>query len=188
MTRSTLLVITLFYISTAFGQSYPKITFSGDPETKETIVMTTCSASISRYEDPLYVVDGIVAEGLRELDPESIERITILKNVSATAVYGCRGRFGVILITTKKVKQKEEEETVQVEKPKVYPNPTRGDIRVEGDITGYELFDSSGDLVLQNSATSSVHANFEISSFLSKSKSDIFFLRIGDEVIRIKKI
>ncbi|MDR2121043.1 MAG: TonB-dependent receptor [Tannerella sp.] len=61
--------------------------------------------SLKATNDPLYVVDGIpIVVGLDELSGSDIESIDILKDASATAIYGSRGANGVILITTKKGK------------------------------------------------------------------------------------
>ncbi|MBE8714419.1 SusC/RagA family TonB-linked outer membrane protein [Sphingobacterium hungaricum] len=51
---------------------------------------------------PLIVVDGVQGRDLNAFDPEDISTLTILKDASATAVYGAQGANGVILITTKK--------------------------------------------------------------------------------------
>lgn len=55
---------------------------------------------------PLYVVDGIplTAGSLADINPNDIESMEILKDASATAIYGSRGANGVVLITTKKGK------------------------------------------------------------------------------------
>jgi TonB-linked SusC/RagA family outer membrane protein len=52
--------------------------------------------------NPLYVVDGQFMDNIRSLNPADIERIEVLKDASATAIYGSRGSNGVILITTKR--------------------------------------------------------------------------------------
>ena len=58
--------------------------------------------SISKSNDPLYVVDGLVREsGLDGLNPEDIRSMQVLKDASSTAIYGSRGSNGVVLITTK---------------------------------------------------------------------------------------
>ena len=67
--------------------------------------------SVNASNDPLYVVDGVpltVGGGtsagrnpLNFLNPQDIENITVLKDASATAIYGSRGANGVILITTR---------------------------------------------------------------------------------------
>jgi len=61
------------------------------------------TTSINKSSDPLYVVDGIVStEGLFGLNPSDIQSMEILKDASATAIYGSRGANGVVLVTTKR--------------------------------------------------------------------------------------
>src|SRR5205823_4796940 len=57
--------------------------------------------SIKAGNDPLYVVDGIPAAGVSDLNPNDIASIEVLKDASATAIYGSRGANGVVLITTR---------------------------------------------------------------------------------------
>jgi TonB-linked SusC/RagA family outer membrane protein len=54
--------------------------------------------------DPLYVIDGMPAGGLNQINPADIESIEILKDASTAAIYGSRGANGVVLVTTKKGK------------------------------------------------------------------------------------
>jgi TonB-linked SusC/RagA family outer membrane protein len=59
--------------------------------------------SIQYGNDPLWVVDGFpLSSEISFMNPNEIESITILKDASATAIYGSRGANGVILVTTKK--------------------------------------------------------------------------------------
>ena len=60
--------------------------------------------SLTASSTPLYVVDGIpmMSGSIDNLNPQDIESIEILKDASATAIYGSRGANGVILVTTKK--------------------------------------------------------------------------------------
>lgn len=51
---------------------------------------------------PLFVIDGITRSGFGKIDPNEIETINILKDASATAVFGVKGANGVIIITTKR--------------------------------------------------------------------------------------
>ncbi|MGH7445822.1 MAG: SusC/RagA family TonB-linked outer membrane protein, partial [Longimicrobiales bacterium] len=51
---------------------------------------------------PLYVVDGMLLDDINFLSPNDIESIDVLKDASATAIYGSRGANGVIIVTTKK--------------------------------------------------------------------------------------
>ncbi len=62
--------------------------------------------SVTQSNAPLYVIDGFPLETSlgNVLNPEEIESMEILKDASATAIYGARGANGVILITTKKGK------------------------------------------------------------------------------------
>ena len=61
--------------------------------------------SLTASNDPLYVLDGIpMAGGIGDLNPNDVESMEILKDASATAIYGARGASGVVLITTKQGK------------------------------------------------------------------------------------
>jgi TonB-linked SusC/RagA family outer membrane protein len=55
--------------------------------------------------NPLFVVDGIERESITNIDPNEIETVSILKDASATAVYGVKGANGVIIITTRRGKK-----------------------------------------------------------------------------------
>ena len=53
--------------------------------------------------DPLVVIDGVPTDlGLNSINPQDIERLDVLKDASATAIYGSRGANGVVMITTRK--------------------------------------------------------------------------------------
>lgn len=53
--------------------------------------------------DPLIVIDGVPTDlGLNSINPQDIERLDVLKDASATAIYGSRGANGVVMITTRK--------------------------------------------------------------------------------------
>ncbi|WP_198315773.1 TonB-dependent receptor [Chitinophaga tropicalis] len=58
--------------------------------------------SINGDNGPLYVVDGFVGAEFFSINPDDIESIQVLKDASATAIYGSRGANGVIIVTTKK--------------------------------------------------------------------------------------
>lgn len=60
------------------------------------------SNSISSSNEPLYVVDGFPTSNGTDINPNDIASIEILKDASATAIYGARGANGVVLITTKR--------------------------------------------------------------------------------------
>ena len=57
--------------------------------------------TINGNTNPLYVVDGIARDGVANINPSDIATIQVLKDASATSIYGARGGNGVILIETK---------------------------------------------------------------------------------------
>jgi len=66
--------------------------------------LTTSSGSSDGLDGPLVVVDGIPFGGLNDINPDDIVSLEVLKDASATAIYGSRGAGGVILVTTKRGK------------------------------------------------------------------------------------
>lgn len=63
-------------------------------------------ASISAGNTPLYVVDGFpIVGGIERISPEEIESFTVLKDASASSLFGSRAANGVILITTKRARE-----------------------------------------------------------------------------------
>ncbi len=58
--------------------------------------------SITQDNSPLYIIDGVPNEdGMSNINPNDIQSIDVLKDASATAIYGARGANGVVLVTTK---------------------------------------------------------------------------------------
>lgn len=60
--------------------------------------------SIGDYAKPLYVVDGVFVDNIDFLSSSDVEELTVLKDASASAIYGVRAANGVIIITTRKGK------------------------------------------------------------------------------------
>lgn len=102
---------------------------SGQPGSTS-IVRIRGAGSVSASRDPLYVIDGVIAisgngseletgysqsELLAQLSPNDIEHVTVLKDASATALYGARGANGVIVITTKRGKAGKTELTARAQ-------------------------------------------------------------------------
>ena len=77
------------------------INTSGQPGEAATIRIRGIG-SVNGNRDPLYVVDGVPYSGnINAINPSDIASTTILKDASATAIYGSRGANGVIVITTR---------------------------------------------------------------------------------------
>ncbi|MFH5831699.1 SusC/RagA family TonB-linked outer membrane protein [Halalkalibaculum sp. DA3122] len=87
-------------------------TNSGAPTGSNRVVIRG-TGSINAGIEPLYVVDGVVMQdGIEYMNPNNIESIEVLKDASATAIYGSRGANGVILVTTKRGDTQSDEVSV----------------------------------------------------------------------------
>lgn len=76
-------------------------TNSGQPGGASRVIIRG-TGTINSSSNPLYVVDGVVMEDFKFMNPNDIERIEVLKDASSAAIYGARGANGVILVTTKR--------------------------------------------------------------------------------------
>ena len=75
----------------------------GEPGSNSVIRIRGSRSLSAASNDPLIVVDGVTdaVSSLNDINPADIEAISVLKDASATAIYGARGANGVIIITTK---------------------------------------------------------------------------------------
>lgn len=79
------------------------ISSSGDPAAGGGTVRIRGIGSMSASNAPLYIVDGMPYDGsIADINPADVESMSILKDASASAIYGARGANGVVLITTKR--------------------------------------------------------------------------------------
>ncbi|WP_242917930.1 SusC/RagA family TonB-linked outer membrane protein [Pontibacter liquoris] len=74
----------------------------GDPTSNRPVIRLRGTSSLSANSEPLIVIDGVAGADLNTVAPEDIASMDILKDASASAIYGSRGSNGVIIITTKK--------------------------------------------------------------------------------------
>ncbi|MFH5883467.1 SusC/RagA family TonB-linked outer membrane protein [Halalkalibaculum sp. DA3122] len=97
--------------------------------------------SLTASNDPLFVVDGIPFSGnLNDINPQNIESMEVLKDASATAIYGSRGANGVVLVTTKRGGNHETLVSYdgylgvsqQLEEPDMMTGPEFAEMRREG--------------------------------------------------------
>jgi len=79
------------------------ISKSGDPNTTPSTVLRGPS-TITGSTEPFYVIDGVPGASIDLLAPADIESIDVLKDASATAIYGNRASNGVIIVTTRRPK------------------------------------------------------------------------------------
>ena len=67
-----------------------------------TTIRVRGTGSVNAGNEPLYVIDGFPTGNLNSINPSDVSSIEILKDASATAIYGSRGSNGVVLITTQR--------------------------------------------------------------------------------------
>ncbi len=100
-------------VTSALTGSVPGLqTFSssGDPTGNGTSIRIRGIGSMNASNSPLIILDGMPYDGpMSAINPQDVESMTVLKDASANAIYGARGANGVILITTKKGKDKDGE-------------------------------------------------------------------------------
>lgn len=75
---------------------------NGEPGAEGKIQIRGASTFSSAGNNPLYVVDGVITDGISNINPNDIQNIEILKDAASTSIYGSRAANGVILVTTKR--------------------------------------------------------------------------------------
>ncbi len=122
-------------LSNAIGGRLPGIITrqsSGEPGYDQAQVFIRGQASFSGGNGPLVLIDGVRGRDMNNITAEEIESFTILKDASATAVYGVSGANGVILINTKRGKIGKPAVSLRSEAAQLTP------IRLAKYIDGYE--------------------------------------------------
>ena len=100
---------------------------SGQPGSTSTIRIRGFG-SVNGSQAPLYVVDDAPFSGsLNDINPNDIKSITVLKDASATALYGARGSNGVIVVTTKRGTDAGDNLSIQVKRGSNYEGIARYD-------------------------------------------------------------
>jgi len=74
---------------------------SGQPGAPSNVLIRGVQ-TINGSTSPIYVVDGLIMDNINSVNPQDIESVSVLKDASATAIYGARASNGVVLITTKR--------------------------------------------------------------------------------------
>lgn len=144
--------------------------------------------TINGSTDPIYVVDGLVMDntysGFNAVNVNDVASIEVLKDASATALYGSRGSNGVVVITTKKGKRGEGKVTYDgwigfqsyANTPKTMDTKQLFELRKEAYVNGYHQTNPDGDVnayindVVMGS--NSVFADYEFESYKNNSNYD----------------
>ena len=84
------------------------VTSSGDPNGSPSMTLRGASSLRGGAMSPYYVIDGIPGVDISMVAPDDIESIDVLRDATATAIYGSKAANGVIIVTTKKGKKDQE--------------------------------------------------------------------------------
>ncbi len=122
-------IVSLFFLLLAshysFGQTEPvdqnseKVKIEKEIEEKKINgVRIPSLSSIPNHNEPLYIVNGkpVQHSELSEISHNDIERIDVIKDANATAIYGASGANGVIVITLKETRKKKSKRKLKKEK------------------------------------------------------------------------
>jgi TonB-dependent starch-binding outer membrane protein SusC len=132
------------------------LTSDGSPDA-EVVIRVRGGGSITQDNSPLYVVDGFIVSSIRDIPPTDIQSINVLKDASATAIYGAQASNGVIVITTKnpvagkvsvsyngfmQFKNLPKDRSYEVLSPYEYilVNYERAKLRSQSDVNSFEKF------------------------------------------------
>lgn len=144
--------------------------------------------TINGSTDPIYVVDGMVMDnsysGFNAVNLNDVASIEVLKDASATALYGSRGSNGVVVITTKKGKKGEGKVTYDgwigfqtyANTPKTMDTKQLFELRKEAYVNGYQQANPDGDVnayindVVMGS--NQVFADYEFEAYKNNSNYD----------------
>lgn len=85
------------------------VAISSEKENPGNTIRIRCRTTMPSSRQPLIVIDGVPAEyeKMKEIDPNDIENVAVLKDAAASSIYGCRAANGVIIITTKNARTRE---------------------------------------------------------------------------------
>ncbi|MBQ0060503.1 MAG: TonB-dependent receptor [Bacteroidales bacterium] len=84
------------------------VTTTGDPNGSPSMTLRGASSLRGGAMSPYYVIDGIPGVDISMVAPDDIESIDVLRDATATAIYGSKAANGVIIVTTKKGKKNQE--------------------------------------------------------------------------------
>lgn len=144
--------------------------------------------TINGSTDPIYVIDGMVMDnsfsGFNAVNLNDVASIEVLKDASATALYGSRGSNGVVVITTKKGKKGEGQITydgwigfqTQVGTPKTMNTRQTFELRKEAYVNGFKQTNPTGDVDAyikdKVMGTNTVFAPYEFEAYNNNQTSD----------------
>lgn len=129
------------------------VTTNGDPNGSPSMTLRGASSLRSGAMSPYYVIDGIPGVDISMVAPDDIESIDVLRDATATAIYGSKAANGVIIVTTKKGSKNQERVNVSYSGYAAFDNALKTlDMATAEDIRGYVkkngldyMYDGGGD-------------------------------------------
>lgn len=115
---------------------------SGEPGSVPDVRIRGIS-SIDGRVSPLWVVDGVIMHGTPNLNPNEIESLSVLKDASATSLYGSRGANGVVVVTTRSAQKGRSELTLTSKTG--FATFNRGNFEVMNSAQMYDYYRQFGD-------------------------------------------
>lgn len=160
------------------------INTSGQPGSVATIRIRGIG-SVNGNRDPLYVVDGVPYSGsLNAINPNDIESTVILKDASATAIYGARGANGVIVINTKDGEEGTSQISVDISSGQNFSLIPRSEVIEDPDLyleLSWEALYNRG--VATGAADPAAYASERLFSSAGLDPKYNFYAVPGDEII-----
>jgi TonB-dependent SusC/RagA subfamily outer membrane receptor len=101
-------------VTNALQRKVAGVQTTQSPISTDNMISIRGANSLDMNNKPLYVVDGVPRDDISYLNPDEIEKIEVLKDASATAIYGSKGSNGVIMVTTKSGDYDVEEENASL--------------------------------------------------------------------------
>lgn len=139
-------------------------------EESDDLVIRGAAASLDA-SNPLYIVDGVPQEDISSLAPSEIESLDVLKDASATAIYGARGANGVVLVTTRYSKG---------ERPMPLTISTKSETSNAYTVDASQTILSNNEVFTVNFMDSDLAADFEYQSIPKLSENVFLIGKIKD--------
>jgi TonB-dependent SusC/RagA subfamily outer membrane receptor len=109
------IIFTFYFVLLSFNmigqetENLLPVAISSEKVNPGNTIRIRCGTTMPSSRQPLIVIDGVPVESekMKEIDPNDIESLAVLKDAAASSIYGCRAANGVIVITTKNARTRE---------------------------------------------------------------------------------
>ncbi len=98
-------------VSEALAGSMAGVSVSSNDGSPDAQIRVRGGSSVTQSGEPLYIVDGLPVNSISNIPANEIENVSVVKDASATAIYGARAANGVVIVTTKEGAKKGDKPT-----------------------------------------------------------------------------